>query len=91
MRWQLIVPVIVWLIHICIVLPIGSSFSGDAKFIFFTRFFILGGTVMVLNLAYECVAKARSYRFPSTAVVAANLTFLYYFKVLLFGPTVGDL
>jgi hypothetical protein len=84
------VPISLWMIHVFLILPILKTQSGDAKFLTAFQFFFVSATLMLCCLIISLVMFARNKTPINLIPVLLNLTWLYYVKVILFGPTVGN-
>jgi hypothetical protein len=84
-------PIILWLVHILIILPRLAQQSGEAKFIQAFGFFIVSGPIMIgcfiLSLFVYFKCRLRYDLIP----LLLNLSWLYYVKVIAYGPTIGNL
>jgi hypothetical protein len=85
------VPIAAWLIHIFIIVPLISMESGERQFILATSFFIYAGSAMILCLIPSIVNLLKEWTARNALPVILNLSWLYYVKVILFGPTIGYL
>ena len=86
-----IVPITAWLVHIFIIVPLVSMESGEGKFILSMLFFTVAGAAMVLCLLISIVLLFREWTARNVVPILLNLTWLYYVKVIFFGPTIGYL
>ena len=84
-------PIFLWLIHIFIIVPSLNLLSGDAQFIAALRFFMLSALVMIGCFVISVVVYF-ARRAPRDLIpLFLNLSWLYYVKVLFYGPTIGNL
>ncbi len=85
------VPIILWIIHVFVIVPILNTKSGDAQFLTAMRFFMASGLLMlgcfVLSVVNSFKHRSRLDLIP----ILLNLSWLYYVKVLFNGPTIGNL
>lgn len=83
-------PITLWLFHIFVILRLAQQ-SGEAKFIQAFGFFIVSGPIMIgcFILSLVVYFKGRS-RFDVIPLLL-NLSWLYYVKVIVYGPTIGNL
>jgi hypothetical protein len=87
----LIIPITAWLIHIFIIVPLLSMESGERQFILAINFFIIAGTAMIICLLTSIVLLFKNWTSRNAVPILLNLSWLYYVKVILFGPTIGYL
>ena len=87
----IIVPIAAWFIHIFIIVPLISMESGDRQFTLAMTFFTFAGSTMLLCLILSTVNLFKDWTARNVVPVLLNLTWLYYVKVILFGPTIGYL
>jgi hypothetical protein len=84
-------PIVLWLVHILIIFPRLAQQSGEAKFIQAFGFFIIAGPIMIgcfiLSLFVYFKGRSRYDLIP----LLLNLSWLYYVKVIVYGPTIGNL
>jgi hypothetical protein len=85
------VPLLAWLLHIVWLVPALDAETGDYKFIAAIRFFMVFGLVMCVCEAVTLGRLVRAWSWPLIVAVILNLTPLYYLKVILWGPTIGNL
>lgn len=86
-----LVPLASWLIHIFIIVPLISMESGDGKYIVAFLFFMIAGAAMIICLIISVILLRRDSTSREFIPVLLNLSWLYYLKVILFGPTIGYL
>jgi hypothetical protein len=87
----LAVPIAIWLIHIVIILPIISAKSGDDTFITAASFFSIAAALMIVCLLISISLYVRNRTWRNFTPILLNLTWIYYVKVVLLGPTIGYL
>ena len=84
-------PIILWIIHVFVIVPILNTKSGDDQFLIAMRFFMVSGLLMlgcfVLSVLIYFKHRSRLDLIP----ILLNLSCLYYVKVLFDGPTIGNL
>jgi len=85
-------PIALWLVHLFVVLPqLNAQPSGEARFIQAIGFFMWSALVMigcfVISLVVVIVRRSRRDLIP----LLLNLSWLYYLKVIVLGPTIGNL
>ena len=85
------VPITAWLIHIFIIVPLLSMRTGDDKFILAVNFFMIAGLAMIICLLVSTIILLKNTNGRNVVPVLLNLTWLYYVKVIIFGPTFGNL
>jgi hypothetical protein len=84
------VPLTLWAIHICCLVPYLGTLSGDEQFITATWFFLASGLLMLvceIGCIVQYVMTRRSYLILGMIL---NMSWLYYLKVIYFGPTIGN-
>jgi hypothetical protein len=83
------VPVLCWAVHLAIVVPWLTRLYGDTQFIVAGTFFVIAGSAMIICLIVSvCLFiahQSRRYLLPTVL----NLSWIYYLKVLVYGPTFG--
>jgi hypothetical protein len=88
-------PITLWLVHIFVILPRLAQQSGEAKFIQAFGFFIVSGPIMIgcfiLSLVVYFKGRSRYDVIPLLIPLLLNLSWLYYVKVIVYGPTIGNL
>jgi hypothetical protein len=87
----LAVPLVAWTLHIAWLIPRLDGLSGDAAFITASRFLAAFGLPMFACEVIAVVRLARRWSWWDLAAAILNLTPLYYVKVLVWGPTFGNL
>src|SRR5262245_12394247 len=84
-------PIVLWLIHLFVILPKLNAESGERRFIQAMGFFMWSGLVMIgcfiISLVVYIVRRSRRDLIP----LLLNLSWVYYLKVIAFGPTFGNL
>ena len=84
-------PVTLWIIHVFVIVPRINAQSGEAQFITAFGFFIVAGPIMIVSLIVS-VAVLLSRRSQGDVIpLLLNLSWLYYLKVIVNGPTIGNL
>ena len=86
-----IVPITAWLLHIFIIVPLISMEYGAGRFILAGTFFTIAGAAMIICLLISLAVLLKDWAARNVPPVLLNLTWLYYVKVILFGPTIGYL
>jgi hypothetical protein len=86
-----VVPIAIWSLHVVYLVPLLGTLDGDAKLITAMRFFAVAAVVMTSCELLALVCWWQSRDRTSFLPIVLNWTWLYYVKVLLWGPTVGDL
>jgi hypothetical protein len=86
-----IVPIASWLIHIFIVVPLISMEKGDMRYIVAFVFFMMAGSAMIICLIISLIQLRKGTSSRDFVAVLLNLSWLYYLKVILYGPTIGYL
>ncbi len=85
----ILVPMLSWIVHLAVVVPWLTQLYGDTQFMVAGIFFMIAGSTMIICLivaVYLFVAeRSKGYLLP----VVLNLSWVYYVKVLVYGPTVG--
>ena len=85
------VPTFAGLIHILIIAPAAADRGGCSGFGLEVNFFCLSTLSMLGCLGPSIRLAARSRRPLDLLAIFLNLSWLYYFKVLQWGPTIGSL
>jgi hypothetical protein len=85
------VPIILWLVHVFVMVPLLNARSGDAQFLMAMHFFQVSGMLMILCFGLSLGLYLRSLSRLDLIPLLLNLTWLYYVKVLFYGPTIGNL
>lgn len=85
------VPTVAWLIHILIIAPAAAFQGGCSGFGLEVNFFCLSTLSMLVCLGTSIGLAARSRRPSDLLAIFLNLSWLYYLKVLKWGPTIGSL
>jgi hypothetical protein len=85
------VPIALWLVHVFVIVPRLNAEAGDAQFLTAVHFFRVSGLLMIgcfgLSIALYFRKQSRAGLIP----FLLNLSWLYYVKVLFYGPTIGNL
>ena len=86
------IPIVLWLTHLFVILPkLNAQPSGEARFIQAMGFFIWSGMVMIgcfiISMVVFIVRRSAQDLIP----LLLNLSWVYYLKVIAFGPTCGNL
>ena len=84
------VPTVAWLIHILIIAPAAADQGGCSGFGLEVNFFCLSALSMLGCLGPTIRLAVRSRRPLDLLATFLNLSWLYYFKVLQWGPTIGS-
>ena len=89
------VPLVLWLVHIFVIVPILNTQSGDAQFIFGMDFFVISALIMIGCFFLSVFVSFKRHTIGAgswTDIVPLllNLSWLYYVKVLFYGPTFGN-
>jgi hypothetical protein len=84
-------PIALWLIHIFVIVPILNSLSGDAQFITAMKFFTVSALIMIGCFVLAIFVYFKKHSPADVIPLLLNLSWLYYVKVLFYGPTVGNL
>ena len=85
------VPLILWAVHIGLAILLFPSLTGDSKMIAAFRFFALSGALMLILSLIAIWRLVKQKSFYAAGAVLLNLSWLYYLKVIEYGPTIGDL
>jgi hypothetical protein len=85
------VPIMLWLIHVLVIVPMLNARSGDAKFLLAMHFFQVSGLLMIVCFGLSLGLYLRSLSRTDLIPLLLNLSWLYYVKVLFHGPTIGNL
>jgi hypothetical protein len=85
------VPIGLWLIHVFVIVPLLNTRSGDAQFLMALHFFQLSGLLMIICFGLSLGLYLRSQSRTDLIPLLLNLSWLYYVKVLFYGPTIGSL
>lgn len=85
------VPIILWLIHVFAIVPLLNARSGDAQFLLALHFFQVSGTLMIFCFGVSLGLYLKSMSRADLIPLLLNLSWLYYVKVLFYGPTIGNL
>ena len=85
-------PIVLWLIHLFVILPkLNAQPSGETRFIHAMGFFMWSALVMigcfVISLVVYIVRRSRRDLIP----LLLNLSWVYYLKVIVLGPTISNL
>jgi hypothetical protein len=85
------VPIMLWLIHMFVIVPLLNARSGDAQFLMALQFFQVSGLLMIICFGLSLGLYLRSQSRADLIPLLLNLSWLYYVKVLFYGPTIGNL
>jgi hypothetical protein len=85
------VPIMLWLIHMFVIVPLLKARSGDAQFLMALHFFQVSGMLMIICFGLSLGLYLRSQSRADLIPLLLNLSWLYYVKVLFYGPTIGNL
>ncbi len=85
------VPIVLWLIHLFVIVPLLSARSGDAQFLLAMHFFQVSGMLMIFCFGLSLGIYLKSLSRADLIPLLLNLSWLYYVKVLFYGPTIGNL
>jgi hypothetical protein len=84
-------PITLWAIHVFVIVPRINAQSGEPQFITAFSFFIVAGPIMIASFIVSVVVLL-SRRSPGDVIpLLLNLSWLYYLKVIVYGPTIGNL
>ena len=86
-----ITPVALWIIHIFVIVPRINSQSGEAQFITAIGFFIVAGPIMIIAFIVSVLVLIHGRSRRDLIPLLLNLSWLYYLKVIVYGPTIGNL
>ena len=65
--------------------------TGDGKYLLAFTFFLFAGSAMIIWLIISIFLLSKDATSRNVIPVLLNLSWLYYVKVILFGPTIGYL
>jgi hypothetical protein len=86
-----ITPVALWIVHVFVIVPRLNTESGEPQFITAIGFFMVAGPIMIVSFIVSVFVylsrKSRGDLIP----LLMNLSWLYYVKVIVYGPTIGNL
>jgi hypothetical protein len=85
------VPLVLWLIHVLVIVPLLNARSGDAQFLLAMHFFQVSGMLMILCFGLSLGLYLKTLSRADLIPLLLNLSWLYYVKVLFYGPTIGNL
>jgi hypothetical protein len=85
------VPLVLWLIHVLVIVPLLNARSGDVQFLLAMHFFQVSGMLMILCFGLSLGLYLKSLSRADLIPLVLNLSWLYYVKVLFYGPTIGNL
>jgi hypothetical protein len=89
-----IVPVAIWIVHIALASFNVFDLVGCDKFDFFVRFFVTSSIIMMIN-SISCLYIVAKKNCPQHKIayiaLLLNSSWIYYVKVVMFGPTIGNL
>lgn len=86
-----ITPVALWAIHILVIVPRINSEPGEAQFITAVGFFMVAGSIMIVAFIVSLVVLMQGRSRRDLIPLLLNLSWLYYLKVIVYGPTIGNL
>lgn len=86
-----ITPVTLWIIHIFVIVPRMNTQSGEAQFITAIGFFIVAGSIMIVAFIVSLLVLSRGGARRDLIPLLLNLSWIYYLKVIVYGPTIGNL
>jgi hypothetical protein len=86
-----VVPIMLWVIHIFVIVPILNTQGGDAQFLSAMYFFVVSGLLMIGCLLISLLIYVRNQSWGNLVPILLNLSWLYYLKVVFYGPTIGNL
>jgi hypothetical protein len=84
-------PVTLWIIHIFVIVPRINAHSGEAQFITAFGLFIVAGPIMITSFIVSVVVLISRRSRGDVIPLLMNLSWLYYLKVIVYGPTIGNL
>src|SRR5687767_1217548 len=84
-------PIGLWLLHIFLIVPKLNSLSGDAQFVAAMQFFIVSALIMIGCFVISVIVYFMRRTRRDLVPLLLNLSWLYYMKVLYYGPTIGNL
>lgn len=86
------VPIALWCAHIFWLLPLLGTILGERQFITAAQFFVGSGAIMIVCEIGSLwrLASSKGRRWPAAVAAALNLSWIYYLKVLQWGPTIGN-
>lgn len=85
------VPIMLWLVHAFVIVPLLNARSGDAQFLMALHFFQVSGLLMIVCFGLSLGVYLKSQSRMDLIPLLLNLSWLYYVKVLFYGPTIGNL
>jgi hypothetical protein len=87
----LLAPLVLWAVHIFWLVPRLDRTGGREQMILGFGFFFISGAVMIVCEILSIVALVVTRYRPLAVAVVLNLSWLYYLKVIAWGPTIGNL
>ena len=87
----ILVPLLLWCVHILFLVPYLDALHGESKFIAAAQYFIVSGLIMGVCEVVAFIQLVRTPHIVTAVAVVLNLSWLYYVKVLAWGPTIGNL
>ncbi len=85
------VPLVLWIIHIFVIIPMLNAQSGDAQFLTAMKFFMVSALLMLGCFVLSVVIYFKHQSRVDLIPILLNLSWLYYVKVLFSGPSIGNL
>lgn len=85
------VPIILWLVHLFVIVPKLNIRSGDEQFFTALHFFQMSGLLMIICFGVSLALYLKTQSRVDLISLLLNLSWLYYVKVLFYGPTIGNL
>jgi hypothetical protein len=85
------VPIVLWIIHVFVIVPVLNSKSGDDQFLTAMQFFMVSTSLMIGCFVLSLVVYFKHQSRVDLVPILLNLSWLYYVKVLCTGPTIGNL
>ena len=82
-------PLSLWAIHVYLALFVLSKQHGDAQMITAFMFFAISTVVMLLALPFAVYHLYKRRQAVQVLAVLLNFSWVYYIKVIVFGPTLG--
>jgi len=84
-------PVTLWIIHVFVIVPRINAESGEGQFITAIGFFVVAGPIMIASFIVSVVVLLSRRARGDVIPLLLNLSWLYYLKVIVYGPTIGNL
>jgi hypothetical protein len=85
----IIIPLILWLIHLFIIIPISYNYYGEGLMIFMFNFYFISGIIMMFLEIISVIYLLKKKNKILILAIILNLTWIYYLKVIMHGPTIG--